>query len=161
MKCPYCDYESRVVSEFCVNCRHKLDVDNNKENIKGQLNAYKWYSPRKKHLRNGLSNASKLTRASIQEEKPLYKVWVQNSCEAPCHTLMHGQKVPFDDDFLVVNDSTGAVGLLSYPGEYGHSVLNSECCSCSIEFCDNGDNVLSNDDKECLLGIAKVLQSRT
>ena len=79
MKCPYCDYESRVVSEFCVNCRHKLDVDNNKENIKGQLNAYKWYSPRKKHLRNGLSNASKLTRASIQEEKPLYKVWVQNS----------------------------------------------------------------------------------
>mgnify|MGYP002708752372 FL=1 len=76
MKCPYCDYESRVVSEFCVNCRHKLDVDNNKENIKGQLNAYKWYSPRKKHLRNGLSNASKLTRASIQEEKPLYKVWV-------------------------------------------------------------------------------------
>lgn len=159
MKCPFCNYESNVISDVCVNCEHELNCqDVSSDDTKRQMNAYKWFSSCSGNkISTGLKNASKLTRASIKEDKPLYKVWVQTSCENPCHTLANKQKVPLDEEFLVVDDDSGAVSMLNYPGEYGH---NTGCCSCEIAFTDNPEGVLSESDKTFLFNIAKSLQSK-
>lgn len=70
------------------------------------------------------------------KNKPQYKRWNWTPNDATRHTCNDGQIVPLDKKFIVVNEKTGEVDYLNYPGDWSGSPANVYNCLCEIDYDD-------------------------
>lgn len=75
-------------------------------------------------------------QAILDGLQPLYttKSWVWSAKEKTRHESMDGQTVPLDSKFEVLNETTGEVDYLLFPGDFeneNHNCSNTCNCACS------------------------------
>ena len=68
------------------------------------------------------------------EYKPEFKVWDQHPNPKTRHNLTDGQKVKLEEKFIVINDKTGDIDYVDYPGDWTCSASNSANCLCTLSF---------------------------
>ncbi|RAP44329.1 MAG: hypothetical protein BZ136_08870, partial [Methanosphaera sp. rholeuAM74] len=73
--------------------------------------------------------------------QPKYKVWVQHPNPKTRHTITNGQKVPLEKKFEVINDKTGQIDMMDYPGDWTGSPANTANCLCTLEFTNDDSNL--------------------
>lgn len=66
--------------------------------------------------------------------KPEFKVWDQHPNPKTRHNLTDGQKVKLEEKFIVINDKTGDIDYVDYPGDWTFSASNSANCLCTLSF---------------------------
>lgn len=87
---------------------------------------------------NSLTNEILLTGMLLRYiNQPRYKIWHYTPNPLTRHSGMEGQVVRLEDDFEVVNDTTGDTDMMQYPGDWTGSPSNTANCMCVLEFCSN------------------------
>ena len=71
------------------------------------------------------------------KNKPQYKRWNWTQNNATRHTCNDGQIVPLEEKFIIINDKTGDLDYMDYPGDWSASASNTANCLCGITFTDN------------------------
>lgn len=71
------------------------------------------------------------------KNKPQYKRWNWTQNNATRHTCNDGQIVPLEEKFIIINDKTGDLDYMDYPGDWSASASNTANCLCDITFTDN------------------------
>ena len=71
------------------------------------------------------------------KNKPQYKRWNWTPNNATRHTCNDGQIVPLEEKFIIINDKTGDLDYMDYPGDWSASASNTANCLCGITFTDN------------------------
>ena len=89
-----------------------------------------------KRLEKNKTNRVLWQKARLLDDKykPTYKVWNQHPNPKTRHSLTDGQKVKLEEKFIVINDKTGDIDYVDYPGDWTCSPSNSANCLCSLSF---------------------------
>ena len=115
------------------------------ENYKGRQYSYKELDKLSRDLERYKTNRLDYEK-SIMENKQAYhdgfekvnqtKTWISSNAEKTRHESMDGDTVPLSSKFEVVNDNTGDVDFLLFPGDIAsdHNNCSNICnCLCSYE----------------------------
>lgn len=95
-----------------------------------------------RQIQKNLDNCVSWRREMMKtKNKPQYKRWNWTPNDATRHTCNDGQIVPLDKKFIVVNEKTGEVDYLNYPGDWSGSPANVYNCLCEIDY----DNNITDD----------------
>lgn len=90
-----------------------------------------------RQIQKNLDNCVSWRREMMKtKNKPQYKRWNRTPNDATRHTCNDGQIVPLDKKFIVVNEKTGEVDYLNYPGDWSGSPANVYNCLCEIDYDD-------------------------
>lgn len=94
-----------------------------------------------KRLEKNKNNRVKWMTERLKDKPRKYKVWNQTPNPKTRHTITDGQKVPIEEKFEVINDKTGQVDMMDYPGDWTGSPANTANCLCELTFTDDDKNV--------------------
>ena len=116
-----------------------IEVPNIKQNKKLQEKLTKLEKQiirENKRLEKNKTNRILWQKARLLDDKykPTYKVWNQHPNPKTRHNLTDGQKVKLEEKFIVINDKTGDIDYVDYPGDWTCSPSNSANCLCSLSF---------------------------
>ncbi|MBE6489094.1 MAG: hypothetical protein E7Z86_10330 [Methanosphaera stadtmanae] len=81
----------------------------------------------------------------LRDKPSTYKVWNQTPNPKTRHTHTDGQKVKLEEQFIVINDKTGDIDYVDYPGDWTCSPSNKENCLCNITFTNNPEGYVPHD----------------
>lgn len=89
-----------------------------------------------KRLEKNKTNRVLWQKARLLDDKykPEFKVWDQHLNPKTRHNLTDGQKVKLEEKFIVINDKTGDIDYVDYPGDWTCSASNSANCLCTLSF---------------------------
>ncbi|WP_292474206.1 hypothetical protein [Methanosphaera sp.] len=116
-----------------------IDIPDIKKNKKLQekLEKYRKQIIREnKRLEKNKTNRVLWQKARLLDDKykPTFKVWDQHPNPKTRHNLTDGQKVKLEEKFIVINDKTGDIDYVDYPGDWTCSASNSANCLCTLSF---------------------------
>lgn len=91
-----------------------------------------------RQIQKNLDNCVSWRREMMKtKNKPQYKRWNWTQNNATRHTCNDGQIVPLEEKFIIINDKTGDLDYMDYPGDWSASASNTANCLCGITFTDN------------------------
>lgn len=91
-----------------------------------------------RQIQKNLDNCVSWRREMMKtKNKPQYKRWNWTPNDATRHTCNDGQIVPLEEKFIIINDKTGDLDYMDYPGDWSASASNTINCLCDITFTDD------------------------
>lgn len=110
------------------------NINNNPEIQKLRKKHQQQIQRQNKRIEKNKENRVKWMTARLEENPPKYKVWQQTPNPKTRHTETDGQKVRLEEQFIVINDKTGDIDHVDYPGDWSCSASNAANCLCDITF---------------------------
>ena len=117
------------------------NIKENKEIKKLRKEHNKQIARQNKRLAKNKDNRVKWMTERLKDKPHIYKVWNQTPNPKTRHTITDGQKVPLEEKFEVINDKTGQIDMMDYPGDWKGSPANTANCLCELSFTDDDSNV--------------------
>ena len=114
-----------------------VDIKNNPEIQELRKKHQQQIQRQNKRIEKNKENRVKWMTEQLQENPHKYKVWQQTPNPKTRHTETNGQKVKLEEQFIVINDKTGDIDYVDYPGDWTCSPSNKENCLCNITFTNN------------------------
>lgn len=90
-----------------------------------------------KRLEKNKDNRVKWMTERLKDKPRKYKVWNYTPNPKTRHHGNDGQKVPIEEKFIIINDKTGDLDYMDYPGDWSASASNTINCLCDITFTDD------------------------
>ena len=122
-----------------------VDIKNNPEIQELRKKHQKQIQRQNKRIEKNKENRVKWMTEQLQENPHKYKVWQQTPNPKTRHTETNGQKVKLEEQFIVINDKTGDIDYVDYPGDWTCSPSNKENCLCNITFTNNPEGYVSHE----------------
>ena len=114
-----------------------VDIKNNPEIQKLRKKHQQQIQRQNKRIEKNKENRVKWMTERLKDKPAKYKVWQQTPNPKTRHTHTDGQKVAIEEKFIVINDKTGDIDYVDYPGDWTCSPSNKENCLCNITFTNN------------------------
>ena len=138
---------TKLAEKLSPTSSRKLMIEKSLENgtsVTGREYSYKELKNVSKNLEKYKTNSLDLEARRLENRQairdglqPLYttKTWVWSAKEKTRHESMDGQTVPLDSKFEVLNEITGEVDYLLFPGDFENENNNcSNTCNCSCSY---------------------------
>ena len=137
---------TKLAEKLSPTSSRKLMIEKSLEtgtSVTGREYSYKELKNVSKDLEKYKTNSLDLEARRLENRQairdglqPLYttKSWVWSAKEKTRHESMDGQTVPLDSKFEVLNETTGEVDYLLFPGDFeneNHNCSNTCNCACS------------------------------
>ncbi len=117
------------------------NIKENEEIKKLRKEHKKQIARQNKTLSKNKDNRVKWMTERLKDKPRIYKVWNQTPNPKTRHTITDGQKVPLEEKFEVINDQTGQIDMMDYPGDWKGSPANTANCLCELSFTDDDSDV--------------------
>lgn len=113
------------------------NIKENKEIKKLREKHRKQITRQNKRLEKNKDNRVKWMTERLKDKPRKYKVWNYTPNPKTRHHSNDGQKVPIEEKFIIINDKTGDLDYMDYPGDWSASASNTINCLCGITFTDD------------------------